>query len=240
MKKAQATIFIVIAVLIIGGIVLLMIFENKKNIETGNMNTGPISSFTESCISSMGEEAVYYVAYTGGYYAIPNISTEENIAYFVYKENIMPSKEKIESELSNYMNDMLSICTNDFIDFPDFEIKQEKIETRTQIEKDKVIFNVVYPLTINKDNKTSHIQNFEEIEVPLRLGRVYNVSKEIVNEAIFNKDSICINCNLDLAVINDLYINIQDRNKTRIYTIEDRKSLIKNNPLTFNFAIENE
>jgi hypothetical protein len=237
-KKSQIAVFIVLAVLIGGLILTAVIYRPKEDIKPVINKIDPINSFVLNCLKETGEDAVYYIGYTGGYYNNPNLTTDNNIAYYFYEEkDLMPSKVNVENELSEYMNNMLFFCTKEFRDFPDYNITQGEIKTKTTIEDERVIFNVNYPLTINKENNNYRLNEFKDIEIPVRLGIVYNAAREIMDEQMFNKKEICISCLLKLSLKNKLRVDMNDKeDKVVIFTITDASSYIKDKEFKFNFA----
>ena len=138
----------------------------------------------------------------------------------------MPSKESIERELSNYINDQLFFCTKSFVDFPSFMVKQGKIASNVKINQDKVIFNVKYPLTIKKTEIIYNINEFNNINIPIRLGVIYNVTNQIINDQLKDKKNVCISCVANLGIENDLDIELNKYDGDEIiFYIKDNKSL---------------
>ena len=239
-EKSQVSVFIILAIVIIA--VILIYFVFKSNIlnlgkEIVSPEVAPIYSFVDDCVKKTGEDAVYYIGQTGGYFVNPETSTDNNIAYYLYnKNNLIPGKERIEKELSDYMNQMLFFCTDNFINFPDFQVKQGEIKTSAKIENNKVIFNVEYPLAISKDDKSYNIKKFEN-RVNARLDIVYQTAYEIMQEQMKHKEDICLNCLQELAATNDLYIDMYDyKEKVVVFIITDPNSKINEKDFEFYFA----
>ena len=246
-QKAQVTIFIIIAILIIAGVVLFFTFRGgieKKEVYSPEI--APIQNFVEVCIKDVGQDALYFIGQNGGYFFPPKESTEMGIPYYIKEnKNLMPSKEKIELEISKYVNGALISCANNFTEFEDFQIKQGKITTQTIILDDEVILNVNYPLTIIRNEEKTRIEKFEGIKIPARLGIIYNVTDFIVNEHLKNTGEICMSCLLDLQTKEGLSIMAQTKkeNNAIIYNIVDETYLFEENVLepaqyNFRFALE--
>jgi len=242
-KKSQVAVFIILAVIIAGLILAAIVYRPDEDIKKPDVNKiDPINSFVSDCLKQTGEDAVSYIGYTGGYYNLPNLSTDENIAYYFYEGNdLMPSVEKIQDELSLYMNDMLSFCTKNFIDFPDYNITQGEVKTKTTITNNSVIFKVNYPITVNKGDNNYKLEEFEETKIPARLGVIYSTSRDLMDEQMFNPEEICLNCILDLSLENKVRIDMNNVNNSKgeniiIFTITDVDSHIKDGEFKFNFA----
>jgi len=239
MKKGQISVFIIIAVLILGVIGGYFILKDR-GLDLGkeiiDPEVQPIYSFVENCIYETGENAVERIGETGGYFASVDDSLENGIAYYLYEgENYMPSKEEVEEELSIYINEMLFFCISGFNDFPDFEVEEGEIETLTKIEDESVVFDVEYKLNVTKGERTYSFKNFE-VKISVRLGVVYNVIENIMVEQMTHSDSICLGCVADLGLENNLNIDILDIEEGTIFSVVDESSKINNENFIFSFA----
>lgn len=238
--KAQISIFIIIAIIIVAIIAVFFIAGNSLKLSGGNVDptAAPVYSLVDSCGKQTLEDAIYYIGQSGGYFNIPNETTETGISYYFYNEkNIMPSKEKVETEISSYINNMMFLCTKDFSDFPDLQIKEDAITSKVDIEDDYVKVDINYPITITKDKKTYSIKNFDDIKFPVRLGVIYSVANMSIAEQLLHPKQICISCVNNLAVEKNLYIEINEYdNQTDIFTIIDKNSTVLNESYRFNFA----
>ncbi len=244
MKRAQITIFIILAILIIAGVVLFFIFKGGiEKEEIISPEVAPIQNFVEECIYDSGENALYFIGLHGGYYLPPQFSTSLGIPYYIKgNKTLMPSKENIENEISKYIDDALPLCVGNFTEFSDFQISNGEPKTQTTILDNEVILDVEYPLTIIKDEQKSRIKKFENIKISARLGTIYNASSFIVNEHLKNATEICMSCLLDLQEREKLSIMTQDEENTIIYNIFSDDYLFENNEepekYLFRFAIE--
>ncbi len=239
-NRAQISIFVILAIVVVG--IILIYFAFKSDVlsigkDTVSPEVAPIYSFVDNCVKKTSEDAVYYIGQTGGYFVNPEASTDNNIAYYLYREeNLIPSKERIEKELSDYMNQMLFFCADNFINFPDFQIKQGQIKSSAKIESGKVIFNIEYPLTISKDDASYNIKKFES-KIDVRFNVVYEAAYEIMQEQMKHKEDICLNCIQELADSNNLYVDMYDyQEKVVVFIITDPLSKINEKDFEFNFA----
>jgi len=242
MKRGQATIFIIIGVVLIA-LILIFIFlkgwEDTSDINKKikiDLNIQPIYSHVENCIKKTGENAIIYIGTTGGYYNIPEKATNFSVAYYYLEEqNIMPTKEKVSQEISSYINENLKNCI-DFQDFSEFTINTGEINTDTVIEANKTIFNVVFPLSIRRGEKTFELENFNDINVNVRLGVVYNMIFDFMKEQTNRRGSVCLNCLNVLAIKNNLKVEMSQLNNDIIFTIIDEKLLLKGQNYNFFFV----
>ena len=236
-KRGQVTIFIIVAIAIVAIIMIFFIF-NKYKPETVDVEIEPIQLFVVSCIKTTGAEAISLVGEKGGYILSPENSIDNRIAiYYDEGRNLMPSKEKIESEIESYVNDLLFFCTKNFIDFPDFEIEQGEISSEVLVGDNEVVLNVRYPLSISKGESTHSLKDFKDIKIPVRLGIIYDSVLNITQQQINDNGQICLTCIDDLANEKDLYVEMNDYDSmTIIFSIRDENSKINNEDFVFNFA----
>src|SRR3989338_5014444 len=102
-KRSQLTIFIIIAVIIIAGAILIFIFRNNFN---SNDSVPPqvaeIHSLVDGCLEETGNNALVQVGNQGGYGLISdNIRAIEKIPIYTDgKRNFSPTLETIEKEIS--------------------------------------------------------------------------------------------------------------------------------------------
>jgi hypothetical protein len=192
--------------------------------------------FVDNCIDEVGSEVIYKIGENGGYYFPPNFSTESGIPYYYSNgKSYMPSKEEIEKEISFFVSEKLFFCTRNFIDFPNFEITQRDIKTKTTIKDDGVNLNINYPISITHGESTSIIEDLEK-EIPVRLGIVYDSIEKIIKEQLSHED-ICLSCILDVSLENDLYVDMMDYDEeTVIFIFRDENSIINNKTYEFVFA----
>jgi len=241
-KKGQVTIFIVIAVIIIVVILALFIKINNNNSKYNSIpqNVQPVYSFVENCIKTTGEDAIVYTSMHGGYSSEPSDKPliKSEIPYYVYnKKNYMPNKSLIEDEVSNYLMSNLSGCINDFENLSDFEINATKSIVNTTINSNNVVFDVRYPISIQKDKFTYKLENFNGIEVLVRLNEIFNAANEITIDQLNHTGTLCITCISDIAIKHDLYVNLVDYGENNtIFILTDVNSKINNQNYTYIFA----
>lgn len=240
-KSAQISVFIIVAILIVA--VVALYFLIQENFGIGNEKVSPIVkplySSIQECIKKTAENDVYYIGQTGGYFTAPNISTDTGIAYYYNKgDNLLPSKKDIEKEMQDYMNYMLPFCTKNFSDYPDFNVKADAVKSKANIGEGKVVFNIIYPITITKANNNYFFKNFPNTEIPIRLDRIYQLAYNITQDTLKNKNNICISCMNAEASDLDLFIEMNDHtdNETVIFLIRDAKSTLFDADYRFIFA----
>lgn len=241
-KKSQITIFVIIAIVIVIGI-LIIFFAKSDLLKTQKINpeVRPIYSFVDECIKEVGKSAILDTSDYGGYFISPEESLDGGIPYYLKDgKDLTPSKEKIENEIGNYVDNLIYFCVGEFENFQDYVIDDGKIKTIVNIEKEKVVFDVDYPISITKGENTYNINSFNA-EIPARLGIIYDSVKFIMDNQMKDKKSICITCLHQISESYDFYVNTINADKnTIIYTIKDENVKINDKPLVFNFVNELE
>ncbi|MCS7134321.1 MAG: hypothetical protein NZ889_00465 [Candidatus Pacearchaeota archaeon] len=233
-KRGQITFFVIIALVVVTVVLMVVLLNQTKKIEKHETEIDKISSFIYDCVKTVGNNAAYTIGQKGGYLYLPD---ENVVAIYVEKNQTnIPSKEMIEKSISQYINEELYFCTKNFIDFKDIKVIQKEINTTTEIRENEFFVSVNYPITIEKNNKTSYLQFFN-VTFKVRLGFIYGLAVQLAHEA--NKESLCVSCIFDIAAKNNLTIDIITRlDKTIIYSIIDHESLINGKPYEFIFGVK--
>lgn len=238
-KSGQVTIFIIIAIILVAVVVLFFAFKGNLGILGLNPEISNIKGFVESCIEETGKEAILFVSSNGGYFLTPEFSTSDGIPYYYFNgRSYIPSKERIENEISLYMNSLLSFCTNEFVDFPTFNITEGDVNTRTSIREEKITFDVEYPIAVRKgDESSTIIKDFKNIRVYANMDLVYNAINEIIeNQMIEGGNFLCISCITEIASENDLEIEMVPLEDGVIFNVRDNNLKIKDVALEWRFA----
>lgn len=245
-KKGQITIFIIIGIIIISAITIVYFARGQvsrnNNVATEGIQTAPIQTYVEECVKSVGEDAILHIGRHGGYFELPELSTDDifyKTAYYFYiDKDIMPSQQTVEQELSKYINEEIYFCLRNFADFPGTSIAADpyKINTSSIISDNSILFKVNMPVTITSGETIITLDSFSANIEKVRLKTVYDISKAITDEQMKKFGSICINCILNWSIENDVYINIQMiSNDTMLFKIKDNSSKL-DTPLEYVFA----
>ncbi len=217
--------------------IFFLFYGNVIKIDNTDPLVKPIALFVQQCIKDSGEDAIIQIGKNGGYVFSPNLSTKDNNPYYLYDEtDYTPSKEVIEKQLSYYIEENLDFCINDFIQFKDFEINASEINAKTNIADNVVYFEVNYPLSIKKGERTYEFTKFES-EVRVRLGKIYSAISSYMSEQMKYPKEVCLSCIHSFALEKDLYVELKDYDsKTILFTIIDQKTKLKGKEYSFVFA----
>ncbi len=240
-RRGQVTIFIIIAILIVAAVALFFTLRGGVEKEkTLSPEIVPIKNFVDECLEDSLGKVVYRIGEGGGYYFPEAVLSTEilDVPYYIKNNrSYMPSKEKIENEISKYVVKDLTLCLGDFALFPEYEITTGKINAETEILNNSVKIIVNYPLTIKKGEFKKTIKDFEA-EVPIRLGIIHSSVSSFLEEEL-QKEDFCVSCLLDHLVEENLYSSVFNYDdKTTIFIIRDSAFKINDKEFIYTFANE--
>ena len=211
-KRGQITIFIIIGIIFLVFILLFswLRFSTLKETFTAQKVevsfSAPVLNYIQSCLDKTAEEAVIFIAEHGGYYELPDLADLKfNLPYYLYEgRNNMLSQTEVEEQLSNYINNELPFCLQNFIVFKDsYEIKAGKIRTESKLISEKIIFNLNFPVTVRQGEQEVAIAEFSA-EIPVRLKEMRDIIEGYLKMEEIRPDAVCISCILNLAINNNL------------------------------------
>jgi hypothetical protein len=196
-KKGQVTIFIIVAIVIVGGIIAY--FSLKDNLKQSiPSDMEPVYDYYISCLEASTEQGIKLLGEQGGYIDLPDFEPGsphipfssqlsffgQAVPYWMYvsgnnflKEQI-PSKQTMETQLNDYVNERLTNC-----DFEDFEkmgysVYIEDGETSSAINNLDVKLNVKNKITIFKGDISIVINN-HEFSLESKLGKFYDMAIKV-------------------------------------------------------------
>lgn len=222
-KRAQLTVFIIIAIFIIAIIISLFYFKSSVNKKELNKeyfisnNIKPslknIQDFSIDCLKETSINALETIGVQGGYFNKPEKYYDLKwafIPYYFYRgEILMPSREKVQNELSEYVNNNFPKCIDELNEnFKTFKITYTQPSTSSVIEENKVIFTTDLELTIDNEGKTTLFSlKKHPVEIESLLYNIYNIAKYITESHNEDEDFICINCLAELSKEKNVYVD---------------------------------
>ena len=202
-KKSQVTILIILAIVIVAGIVVYFAFRQGLAFGGPLKDIKPVYNHYLTCIEQETVNGISILSQQAGYIesefspgsAYMPFSSHLNflgigITYWYYisgngvvKEQI-PSKEKMEQELNNFLKSRLQEC--DFSEFiaRGFEVSldaQEKTEVKTKIRKNAIEVSVTQNIAIKTEN-VSWTGKKHSKKVDSNLGKFYELAKKIYDD----------------------------------------------------------
>lgn len=199
LKKAQVTIFVIIALILVAGIAGYFIVK-KGVFSTIPSSISPVYDYYLSCLSQGVKEGANIMATQGGYIYSPDFSPGSEYApfssqlafmgfgipYWYYvsangvKREQVPNLVGMQKELAKYIQqEAFKKC--DFSSFADegYEIDlSNSSSTSVSISDNKIKLNVNSKLVIKKGEESYSISSYN-LEVDSNLGKFYNLAKKI-------------------------------------------------------------
>jgi len=217
-KRGQITAFIIIGV-IIAIISVIIFFIRINNYEENNIQSGEIYERIQFCIDSVAMDSVYFTGLHGGYYNIPdpkeNYSYIEVPIYWNVNSGNFPTKEKIETEMMKYISDMLPKCINSTSLKEEYNITLTEVSGSVNINENNVIFNINYPISIEKSGSINKFQNFNS-KINMDFGKKYEFARMIFEQQNKNKNSLPMGFITNLAYENDFKFEIINLNSNEV------------------------
>lgn len=196
-NKAQVTLFIIIAVLIVVSVSVYFVFRSQMNKENVPKDFLPIYNYYISCVQDSAHNGAIILGQQGGYINTPQYSPGSvympfssqlnffgtGVPYWYYisgngviKEQ-KPGLQKMESELNDYIHNNL------FCDFSSFEeqgfyVTVGDLNVNSKIEQNLISLDVNQELKIEKDKKVWKSSK-HNIDVKSSLGKFYDIADKI-------------------------------------------------------------
>jgi hypothetical protein len=222
-KRGQVTILIILAIVIIVAVAAYLSLSNQTS--TNNINNALTSlgvsqqvnileNFITECLETTLEDAVAVIGIQGGYYNQPEKSEDIGFAFIPYYYDrgsfLQPSLNKIESEISSFMNDALPFCIED-LNIENIALDQGKVITKTEITQNEVTIHSDLEIKVSKGDSTASIEltNYET-SLRSKLYDMHELSKYITDSHKEDAEFICISCVADIAEEKGLFLDMVD------------------------------
>ncbi len=239
-NRAQVTIFIILALIIIVGMILLFLLIRRPSFEVEDVENP--QAYIESCTRDAVEEAIEILSEQGG-----DIEPEgsvmyegREITYLCYNANYyVPCVnqrpmlvEHIEGEIDNHIIPRVENCFNGLkteLEGKNYDVSMGEMQLTTQLHTRQVVVNINRDFKMSKRDETREFKNFKMSLVH----PVYDLAKiamEIANQEAHY-------CNFDILGFMIIYPEY-DADKFRtgdadiIYTLRETATNQK-----FKFAI---
>ena len=197
-KLGQMTIFIIIAIIIVGTVILFFTFRDSFIIGRIPASIDPVYTTFLSCVEQNTLTGVSILESQAGYIYLPDFESGSAympfssqldflgnpIPYWYYlsgssieKEQI-PSKKEMEEQLGKFLEEEINACIFDEYYEQGFEITQGEPEAKITIKNNEIGVNLQMGLAIEKEEDNALI-NDHKLVVKSNLGALYNSAKKI-------------------------------------------------------------
>jgi hypothetical protein len=200
-KKGQVTIFIIIGILLVAGVVTFLWLRGNLSVVNVPASIQPAYTAFVSCLEDKTNLGIKSLESQAGYIDLPKFepgnsfmpfSSQLNFFgsqipywYYVSGNNIqktqIPTKINMEQSLAAFINDNIRDCNyNDYYE-QGFDIVQAEPTATVTINNNEVNVNLKMDMTINYKNDTTIIRNHKTI-IKSKLGSLYNSAKTIYDK----------------------------------------------------------
>ena len=200
-RRGQVTIFIILAILIVGGVIVYFALRKPVSVEIPQ-NFRPVYDYYLSCLDEQARQGISLLGEQGGYIEVPEFvpgsqympfSSQldffgQPVPYWLYVSgnNIMkeqvPAKSGMEEELENYVEERVNYC-----DFSEYELQgfdvfvdDEDVDVKVDIKDNEVGVDIRNDLVIRFGDQ-SVVVNDHELKVDSKLGKFYDLALEVYN-----------------------------------------------------------
>jgi len=200
LKKGQVTIFVIIAIILVGSFVLFFLFKKGYVPKIGGSAEINLDSYLSSCVENKLNEAVDILLSQGGYIKNPlhkefkfaNEITPTNISYLCYNQNYyFPCINQeplliqhLKKDIKNYVSDDVENCFDELIlslERQNYEVDSSYDGFEVNLLSKKVRLDIDGKITLSKTDQTSKKENFA-LTSSTRLYDLALLAHEIVNQ----------------------------------------------------------
>ena len=243
-KRSQVTLFVIIAILIVAGVITFFLLRDKIFVQNIPTEFQPIENAYLNCIQETAKIGANTLAEQGGYIKLPNFEPgslympSSNMLdyfgtgipywYYISGNNIVktqvPTKQDMQDSLSDFLNNNLDCDFSQFIE-QGFEIRTGNIQSKTEILNNKVDIELNSDLIISKENKTVKITS-HKTSINTNLGNFYEEALKIYNKE--KTETFLENYTVDILYTYAPVIGTELSCSPKVWNLNDVRENIKN------------
>ena len=244
-KKAQATFFVIIGLVIVVAVFLIGYYYTQTSTEFGVELTKEtdlpfellgLRTNVQSCVEDVFTDGMFLVGLQGGFIVNGEsiLETEEgDIAYgYSNGKNTLSKVDQIEKELSDYVSLLIPICTN-LEEFNDFELEYREPTSQVDILGEEVNIRVSHRIIAKAGESSYTLDEPYTFSLPIRFSNIYTLAQGVIARTANDPETIDISYLLDSELDVDVF-TLDDGNV--VYSITDEESKVDNVAYTFVFA----
>jgi len=206
-KRAQLTLFVIVAVVVVISIVVYFFMR-------GDLTNKPIDGSDVivaglvSCVEYTSQNSLSIVAYQGGYNTPPEKHFSFSPTFFPYYyyegESYVPSLEMFESEMGEFVKENIRDCLDE-VEVAGFDINYDELDVQVDISPEGVEFVIDSPITLSREEMSMRIEMKRyPVFIPSKLYYLHEVSEFFVQEQLEDPDYYCLSCVLEMCNRNDI------------------------------------
>lgn len=211
-KRAQITIFVIIGIVIVLGIIVYVFSRSQTTlIEENNVRMSEkervFFETIQSCFESKVQDSLETIGAQGGYYAEPiteylSIGSYSVPFYYFFGDIYVPNRVLVEESLTQEIYFESLSCITD-IDADDFDVSFHSVNVSVGDEEVTVLYDVVvYPEIRNTTSKID-FKNYPII-VSSHLSSMHFFAHQSAWNYFLNRGDLCISCSIETATNENL------------------------------------
>lgn len=210
-RKGQLSIFVIVTILIVVGIVLFFAFSKDFLNKSVNKNEAVLGSIRE-CLDFTTRNSLYLVTYQGGYNHEPEKHFSFSPVFFPYYYHegdiFIPSIDVIEKEMAEYVDENLIFCIEE-IDSSGFNISYGESITEVKIGEEEVTYVVDMSIVL-KNDESSVVLELKDgpVYYSSNFLKLYEISEFYVEDLKDDPNYYCISCVGEMALNSNLYFYV--------------------------------
>jgi hypothetical protein len=203
-RRAQVSVFVIVAIVILAGIVLYFIFRDAGDGLVGiSAELSPVYDYFLGCVELETKLAIQLVGTQGGRIDsgeyVPGseyapFSSHLNFLgfpvkywYYVSGNGVIteqvPQKNEMESELERFIAEGVSNCDFDEFYRRGFEVELGEPSVRIDVLDNKVDVEVNAEMTVSKEEDSAR-KSLHVVSVDSKLGKFYGLAREIYDKEV--------------------------------------------------------
>ncbi|MFZ5955806.1 MAG: hypothetical protein ACOYT4_05255, partial [Nanoarchaeota archaeon] len=193
-KKAQITIFIILGILIVVGIVLFYIFSKNKGFISTKSEEVDAQRYIDKCARNAVEKSIDDILKNGGVInpELKIMYKGENYTYLCYSAdyyssciNIHPLlKKQIEAQIKENTEEEIKECFNSLksdLQNKGFVISDKDLDYKIELAPEKVLIKINKEFNFVKGDESKTFTNFDT-EVDSYIYELTDITREIVSQ----------------------------------------------------------
>jgi len=200
MRKAQVTIFIIIAIVLVAGIVTFFLIRDRIGVNSLPASFRPIEQYYLDCLSEKADRGKEILGNSAGWIEAPTFEAGSSYAPFssqldflgngvpywnylsnnnFWKEQV-PSKAEMGQQLANFIEQESAKCTFEDFEAQGFIISAGKSSVKAIINDFDISVTVSSDLIIEKEGEKA-TQSNHQFSLKSKLGKLYSQALAIYN-----------------------------------------------------------
>jgi len=235
MKKAQVTLFVIIAIVIVAGILLFFLVRNNVISIPGITPAMPdVQSIIDKCVRDATSDVINLMLPTGGFISPDNYKLYENnkVQYLCYNSNYYQTCinqqplyiQHLQSEIKSYITPKVEECFNNLekdLRKKGFDVSSQNEEVSVVLVPKQADVFIDKNIQISRNDETKNFDKFR-VSVNSPIYDLANIAIEIVNQ----EAKYCYFEYLGFQMTYPNYV-IEKKDidgETKIYTIKEKLS----------------